>query len=230
MAASTSCCKKLHLQPQSRRREAKASIEGSDVKAATATCPRWTGLSPMEDRAMRHPHQGEVAPTGINVVEAFAQDALQHVGRPGLQVKACSLCRRHRPGLCANPSRGHRHAGCRSSRKAALAAAAAAKLCRLPFPPAVHRNQGTPCRVWHTATRQSRIRPPPHCTRGQRNQLPPLRTNLHTARTTNANTQIRQGRARSVDASHLGPAATRGTTASTRVVLPALGRPTTPPC
>lgn len=51
VAASTSRCKP-HLHPQSRRREAKASTEGSDVKAATATCPIWTRLSPMEDRAM----------------------------------------------------------------------------------------------------------------------------------------------------------------------------------
>jgi hypothetical protein len=40
----------------------------------TVACPRWTGLSPMEDNAGEATSSiGEAAPMGVIVVETFAQ-------------------------------------------------------------------------------------------------------------------------------------------------------------
>jgi hypothetical protein len=65
------------------------------------------------DRAFAHERQSNVTPSirkvmhmSVTVTEAIVQNAFQHIVRSETQVKACSLRRRHRPVLRANPSRG----------------------------------------------------------------------------------------------------------------------------
>jgi hypothetical protein len=96
------------------------------------------------DRAFAHERQSNVTPSirkvmhmSVTVTEAFVQNAFQHIVRSETQVKACSLRRRHRPVLRANPSRG-------APRRIA------AKLCQLPSLRLGIWNKGTPCRVRHT--------------------------------------------------------------------------------